>query len=149
MPANYVLLERIELGTAVTSITFSNIPQSGYTDLKITASTLDNAEDWLEVQFNGVTSGNNMRFVRGNGTTVATSTLTWFNTGVGNSSTTSNTFANCELYINNYAVNGVIKSGITTWASEANATANYMGLGANISSITAPITSIKISQTPN
>ncbi len=39
MPANYVLLERIELNASAASITFSNIPQSGYTDLKLIVSS--------------------------------------------------------------------------------------------------------------
>ncbi len=35
MPNNYVLLERTELAASAASVTFANIPQTGYTDLKI------------------------------------------------------------------------------------------------------------------
>jgi hypothetical protein len=36
--ANYVLLERIELNASAASVTFANIPQTGYTDLKVVLS---------------------------------------------------------------------------------------------------------------
>ena len=35
MAGNHVLLETIELTQTTTSVTFDNIPQTGYTDLKI------------------------------------------------------------------------------------------------------------------
>ena len=39
MPANYVLLGGVTVGAAgAASVTISNIPQSGYTDLKIAIS---------------------------------------------------------------------------------------------------------------
>jgi len=38
MPNNYVLLDRIELNADAASVTFDNIPQSGYTDLKLVVS---------------------------------------------------------------------------------------------------------------
>jgi hypothetical protein len=42
MPANYVLLEKITVGAAgASSVTFSGIPQTGYTDLVVKATTRD------------------------------------------------------------------------------------------------------------
>ena len=38
MAQNYVLLERIELNATVSSVSFNNIPQTGYTDLKVDMS---------------------------------------------------------------------------------------------------------------
>ena len=38
MAENYVLLETIELSQSAASVTFDNIPQTGYTDLKIVMS---------------------------------------------------------------------------------------------------------------
>jgi hypothetical protein len=62
MAENYVLLETIELTTSAASITFDNIPQTGYTDLKIVASARTNRAlevDSAVLRFNGdTTSGN-------------------------------------------------------------------------------------------
>jgi len=38
MAENYVLLETINLTQTASSITFDNLPTSGYTDLKVVAS---------------------------------------------------------------------------------------------------------------
>jgi hypothetical protein len=38
MPNNYVLLETIALTQAAASVTFDNLPTSGYTDLKVVIS---------------------------------------------------------------------------------------------------------------
>lgn len=142
MASNYVLIERIELNSTATSVTFNNIPQTGYTDLKVAMSALDLAEDWLEIQFNGVTTGYSNVFFRGNGVNAASSTNAWAVGGVGNLST--NIFSNCEFYIPNYSVSGVRKSIFAKWDSEQNASANYMGQSASVSTATAAIASIKI-----
>ena len=48
MPANYVLLEKITVGAAgASSVTFSGIPQTGYTDLVVKASARTDAAEWL------------------------------------------------------------------------------------------------------
>ena len=39
MTANYVLLEKVTLSANAASVTLDNIPQTGYTDLKLVAST--------------------------------------------------------------------------------------------------------------
>jgi len=59
MPANYVLLERIELNASAASVVFNNIPQSGYTDLKIemsVRSTYAAVVEGVVVRFNGDTT---------------------------------------------------------------------------------------------
>jgi len=62
MPANYVLLEKITVGAAgASSVTFSGIPQTGYTDLVIKASirgSVAQTNDYGTVQFNGNTGSN-------------------------------------------------------------------------------------------
>jgi hypothetical protein len=122
MAANYVLLETITVGEAgASSVTFNNIPQSGYTDLKIVMSarssySASNTVDTLDVQFNGITSGYTAKdlytFSSGSpgsgsyttqsagGTTmgrISDSSVTVSASGI-----TANTFNNAELYIPNY-----------------------------------------------
>jgi hypothetical protein len=47
MTANYVLLEKITVGAATAaSVTFSGIPQTGYTDLVVKASNKTIRTDW-------------------------------------------------------------------------------------------------------
>ena len=75
MAANYVLLEKITVGAAkAASVTFSGIPQTGYTDLVLKVSSRFDAATSPDIylQFNGDT-GNNYRWVKllGNGTSVS------------------------------------------------------------------------------
>jgi len=61
MPANMVLLEKITVGAAgASSVTFSGIPQTGYTDLVVKMSTRRNsgANDGIGIRFNGSSVGN-------------------------------------------------------------------------------------------
>ena len=68
MPANYVLLERIELNASAASVTFSNIPQSGYTDLKIVMSIRgDNTNNYGSVLFNNSSTGYTRKILYGDG----------------------------------------------------------------------------------
>ena len=56
MPVNHVLLETIELSQSAASVTFDNIPQTGYTDLKIVVSARSAANTSaanMSLQFNG------------------------------------------------------------------------------------------------
>jgi hypothetical protein len=56
MTANYVLLEKITVGAAgASSVTFSGIPQTGYTDLVVKASCIrfTSDTDWFYGSFNG------------------------------------------------------------------------------------------------
>jgi hypothetical protein len=110
MPANYVLLERTELNATAATVTFANIPQTGYTDLKVVISgrTTEAANfTTLSLTFNGNTSANYSRkFIQGYNSGAASSggsSETSLNLGYinGNSSTAS-TFGNMEVYIPNY-----------------------------------------------
>lgn len=148
MPANYVLLERVEVGeTAVSSITFNSIPQTGYTDLKVVASTRGTAGALGEankISFNGDTTNGNYTQKRLLGTGSAASSQsqtareTFFNVTSG---ATANTFANSEIYIPNYA-SGTAKSVSIDTVTENNATEAYAALIAIRWSGTAAITSI-------
>lgn len=148
MPAqNYVLLERIELNASAASVTFSNIPQTGYTDLKVVMSArCDNASVLTVVNtiFNGSTSGYSGRYLEGNGASASsnvgsTSALTVV--GAVGASATASTFSNVELYIPNYTSN-TFKSVSSDQVTENNATTAYADLYAYLWSNTAAINSI-------
>lgn len=143
--ANYVLLESIQLTASAASVTFNNIPQTGYTDLKIVSSTRADGS-FTQAQFNGDTGANySMRFLRGNGSTAAYNTSTIFGAGVTEDpSYTANTFSNDELVIPNYNVSGIQKTGSCDSVMENNATATYMPLISSKWTGTAAITSIKL-----
>ena len=74
---NYVLLERIELNASAASVEFTNIPQSGYTDLKVVVSCrMARATNGgaLNVNFNGSSANLTERNMWGNGTSAVSGT---------------------------------------------------------------------------
>jgi hypothetical protein len=149
--ANYVLLDRIELNATAASVTFDNIPQSGYTDLKIVYSVRGNNSSGSQftISFNNSTSGYTDKLLEGNGT----STSSYSNaggTGTGifagslvASSQTASTFNSGEVYIPNYA-GSTNKSVSVDYVTENNATTSYADLTAGLWSNTAAITSVKL-----
>lgn len=151
MPAqNYVLLERIELNASAASVTFSNIPQSGYTDLKVVVSgrsTASAVNDNLWMKFNGNNSSYSNRVLYGSGSSVASGA----NTGTGDTqylapvpgaTATASTFGNSEIYIPNYT-GSQNKSVSLDGVAENNATLAYSQIQAILWSNTAAITSIQ------
>ena len=151
MPANYVLLEKITVGAAgASTVTFSGIPQTGYTDLVVVCSTRLSASgiEALDMRFNGDTGSNySYRYMQGTGSgiTAGAATATSFDEAMvtnGNSST-ANTFSNSSLYIPNYTSSSYKSFSLDT-VEEENATAAYMRLEAGLWSSTAAITSIEI-----
>ena len=149
MAANYVLLEKITVGAAgAASITFNNIPQTGYTDLKIVYSARGLAastDRGMFVQFNGdTTSSYTYKFLRGDGSSAGsggstTTFLYWGNFPAASS--TANTFGNGEFYIPNYTSSNY-KSVSSDSVSENNATAGWDTFVAGLWSKTNAITSI-------
>ena len=150
MPANYILLERIELNASASSVTFSNIPQSGYTDLKIVASARDSYSGVASadlISFNGSTSSFTTRFLQGSGTTANSGTTP--NQFAGNNvsaTATASTFSNVEIYIPNYTSSNY-KSFSVDSVTENNATEAYANLIAGLWSNTAAITSVTLTPT--
>ena len=147
--ANYVLLEKITVGAAgASSVTFSGIPQTGYTDLVLKMSVrTDRAstDDLLNFNFNGVSSNQSSRNLQGNGSAASSGTygsnlyLAW----VDAASNTASTFGNAEMYIPNYTSSN-FKSVSTDGVLENNASTAVMGMTAGLWSSTAAITSIAI-----
>jgi hypothetical protein len=147
MPENYILLERTELNASAASVTFANIPQSGYTDLKIVVSArTDNANNavYLVTEFNGVSSGYTTRDLYGTGSAVASRALVNSNSPlIPGSTSTASTFGNMEIYIPNYTSSN-FKSYSADSVTENNATLAFQALSAILWSNTAAITSIKL-----
>jgi len=145
MPNNYVLLERTELNASATSVTFANIPQTGYTDLKIEVSGRTSGTDSpVKIEFNGVTTGYSWRRIYGNGSAASSLSGTdAYSLHVDTSSMTANTFSNSEIYIPNYTSSNQKSFSVET-ALETNATAGELFMLACLSTTTAAITSITL-----
>lgn len=135
----------------IPSISFTNIPQT-YTDLVLSLSarvgTVD-TEEWIRLEFNS--SGGtaySSRVLWGNGSgaySASESAVANVNyAGMANASTsTSNTFSNCEIYIPNYTSSNY-KSFSSNIAEEQNATKAFNAATAGLWSNTSPISSIKL-----
>jgi hypothetical protein len=146
MPNNFVLLERIELNATTASVTFNNIPQTGYTDLKVVISSRSNGggSAWSDIIIkpNNSTSSISTRVLYGTGSAAGSATFTTGIPAVGEGLTgTANTFGNAEIYIPNYTSSN-FKSFSADSVSENNATSSLAQLGAMLWSDTAAITSL-------
>ena len=147
MANTYSLIEAKTLGSTVTDVTFSSIPQT-YTDLLLKASVRGGSSTVNQsyvVTFNGSsTTGLTMKRVYGDGASAASDSGTSLE-GVG-STATSNTFSNDEIYIPNYA-GSTNKSFSVDNVGETNATTAYVLLQAGLRANTDPITSIVLTST--
>jgi hypothetical protein len=148
---NYILLERVELNASAASVTFANIPQSGYTDLKVVMSTraVDSANNWYltKIQFNtDTTSGNySARILAGFGSTAFSATSSNYAGYIPSAARTANTFGNNEIYIPNY-LGSTAKSYSTDSVTEGNgASFEILGLWAGLWSGTAAINQVVLS----
>jgi hypothetical protein len=152
MPSNYVLLQRIELNATAASVTFTNIPQSGYTDLKIVGSTRQsgNADgNQMGITFNGSSSGYSRKVLLGDGANAQSysgSSEAYTRISFAQSSTyTANTFNNFEVHIPNYT-SASNKSFSSDAVTENSAATSYASINAGLWSNTAAITSITLSE---
>jgi hypothetical protein len=157
MPNSYVLLEKIVVGAAgASSVTFANIPQTGYTDLKVVLSARTSGSSpyaGIYVSFNNTTGAStaySMTLLEGFGgvaSSKSTSVDTLFPVPhvVGNTAT-ANTFGNAEIYIPNYT-SANFKSISIDAVTENNSSTTYdydLGLSAGLYASTSAITTIKI-----
>jgi hypothetical protein len=152
MTANYVLLNKITVGSGgAASVTFSSIPQTGYTDLvvKLTGRNTSSG-DWFNISFNGSTANFNTRNIFGTGgAAVSNSRADGVEAFVNNnSSTTANTFSSSEIYIPNYTSSSNKSFSIDS-VTENNGTTAYSILSAGLWSNSAAITSITLTPVAN
>jgi len=147
MAENYILLERTELNASAASVTFANIPQTGYTDLKIVVSARSDRADTSDnaiISFNGLTTNLSFRYLQGNGASATSSSgSTGYLGSIDASTATASTFGNAEYYIPNYTSSNY-KSVSSDAVDETNATTAYATLTAQLWSSTAAITSINL-----
>lgn len=151
MPSTYTLISSNVLSTTAASVTFSAIP-STMTDLVIRGSARSDIADTdreLQVWLNGSTALN-YSYTRLTSTGSASASSRASNNdyingykGVSGSTSTSNTFADFEIYIPNYA--GSTNKPLSIFgANENNTTAAYIYTLAGLRSVTDAITSISM-----
>lgn len=145
--ANYVLLERIELNASAASVTFSSIPQTGYTDLKVVVSARSDrsgARGYINVYFNGSFTNQTNRRLLGDGASASSSSeANNWSFIVPGAPQTANTFNNAEIYIPNYTSN-TAKSFSVDGVQEANETTAFASLVAALTTNTAAISSVTL-----
>lgn len=151
---SYTLIERRELSSNTSSVSFDNIPQF-YTDLVIKSSARCTRADFalgsLNVQLNSVATGYSTRWLRRNETVDAVSSSSnsgssaWQNIyTVPGPTITADTFGNIEFYIPNYTAS-TQKSASSDGVGENNSTSNSsIFMAAHLSNVTAPVTSIQL-----
>jgi hypothetical protein len=154
MPANYVLLEKITVGAAgASSVTFSAIPQTGYTDLIVKASMrsdVSGVSSYARMTFNGVTSNASAKILLGNGSNALSfNSPSYTFAYVSSNFYTASTFGNAEFYIPNYASSTTSKSLSIDGAAENNGTEGIPFFTAGLWASTAPITSITLASYNN
>jgi hypothetical protein len=152
MTANYVLLEKITVGAAgASSVTFSGIPQTGYTDLVVkmsarTTRAANNEDIFIEFNGSGGTAYSSRRLY-GTGSAAASDSgssqayVEFYSSDAANA--TASTFGNAEIYVPNYAGSNN-KSVSVDAVTENNATAAIAGLAAGLWASSSAITSIKL-----
>jgi hypothetical protein len=153
MAQNYVLLERIELNASAASVTFSNIPQSGYTDLKVVISargTASGVGGGNLLSINGSSGGTNFtcKLLQGNGGIAASGSPTNFVGDIPLASATASTFGNIEITFPNYTSSNYKSYSIDS-VTENNASGTdsaYADLAAGLWSQTTAISSLGFSQ---
>jgi hypothetical protein len=144
MPTNtYVALDRVTVGTATPSITFSSIPQ-GYTDLVLIATPIFSTAANVNIRINGDTGSNySDTYINGNGTSATSArdtnqTLMYFSgTSVG--VTTANR-DNGIAHFMNYSNTTTNKTVLMRYNQAGQIVVAEVGLWRN----TAAITSISL-----
>ena len=113
MAGNFVLLDRITLTVSASTVVFDNIPQSGYSDLRLVVSARSDRSsainDFVTIKFNAdSTSGNyNGIFIYGSGTTNASYTNSSASAArhlgdITATGATANSYGMISCYIPNY-----------------------------------------------
>ena len=147
----YELIETIELTSSAASIEFTSIPQDG-TDLVLKVTSRNTSTSTLS-RFrinNDTTSSYTPLILRGNGSTVTSSSFAPLNNPFAFEQTistdTANTFGNGQMYFSNYT-STTNKSISHDTVGENNGTTAWQTLIATSYTTTNPITSIQLFQT--
>ena len=147
MADTFVKIATVTVGSGgAATIDFSSIP-STYTDLCIKLSSRTNRAfpvDGVLIALNGSTSSFTNKYIEGDGVSAYSSSTARVAANATGTTATSNTFANSDIYIPNYAGSSN-KSFSGDSVTENNATGAIADLLANLWSNTAAITSISLS----
>jgi hypothetical protein len=150
MPTNYVLLEKITVGAVdASSVTFSSIPQTGYTDLIVRASLRNTATAVgraVNFSFNSNTSNRSSKVVYTNGSVPGAANYTnniWLLDGTNAALASANTFSNFEAHIPSYNSSNNKSISIDS-VTENNATFAQSGITSGLWANTSAITSITL-----
>lgn len=144
--STYTLITKTTLGSAQTNVEYTNLNTYSalYDDLVILASVRsDNADYSMVLQFNGSSSSLANVRIYGNGSVTTSYTGSDILFYQNRSSSTSNTFANIQIYIPKFS-SGIDKSLISLGANENMATASDMSYSTGSWASTNAITSIKL-----
>ena len=136
-----------ELTSSAASITFSNIPQTGYTDLVLVVSPRSSHSGSvadIRVAFNGSTANQTIRRLLGTGSSATSDSQTTDGLIGDASGSTANTFSNFAYYFPNYTSSNA-KSYTGDGVAENNATLGYQTIIAGLWNQTAAITSLTLS----
>lgn len=147
MAQNHVLLETIHLAQTATSVTFDNLPTSGYTDLKIVLSARTNittALGFIGVQLNN-TNSSAYKSLYGYGTGVGGDTATICYGYISGEGAPTGTHGVAEIYIPNYlsteaktiSIDSAGESDVSTGPQHALQAVFFSG-------VTSAVTSVKI-----
>jgi len=147
MATTYTLIQTITVTSSggASTIEFTNIPQT-YTDLVLhlsARSTYGAVGDDLYLYFNGVTTNRYGRFVYGNGSSAAATSVSDHAGTMTSDTATAGVFGNTTIYFPNYTSSN-IKALSSDSVSENNGTTAYTDLTAGLWNSTAAITSIQI-----
>ena len=151
MPTTFTKIASVSVGVlGAATIDFTSIP-STYTDLCLKVSARGSTTFALNGHFYAITLNNtsanrSQRFLQGDGASAASGSSSSFTSYMDPSDYTSNTFANNEIYIPNYAgsTNKSMSLDVTT---ENNATTSFAAFYAQLWSDTTAIN--RITLTPN
>ena len=149
MPSTYTLIKGETLTSSSASYTFTAIP-STFTDLVLRYSTRGSdtsTQSNFIITVNGGASGYGVTNINGDGSAVASQRATSAGSishraGTNADSSTTNTFANGEIYIPNYALT-VAKPLSLFSGQETNATTAFLSASAGLITSTTAITSIE------
>jgi len=144
---SYTLIERRQLTSNASTISFDNIPQF-YSDLMLVASGrttyTSGPDEQMLLTINNSTSNFSARLLFGTGSSTSSSTLARWAGHFNSNTTTANSFSNFSVYFPNYS-GSTNKSYSSDSVYETNATEAYQVISAGLWSSTDPITSIALS----
>jgi hypothetical protein len=148
MATTFTKIASVSVGVlGAATIDFTSIP-STYTDLCLKISARGSTTIGLSGHFYGITLNNtsanrSQRFLQGDGSGTASGSSSSFTSYMNPSDWTSNTFANNEIYIPNYA-GSTNKSMSLDVVTENNATASFAAFYAQLWSDTSAINRITL-----